>query len=547
MEIVLSRYTNFLFGWRDTMLKVSNDDFTYTDISSPDKIIHHINDLDYGFKTNNDNGTDCFVIPIKSKDNIYLISLDVSKDNNTSNDFLVFCDYYNYHKHAFMLNIESKDFLFTEQYKLNPKEIVLSLKLYSGIAFHKEILLNLRNNLVVIKTISDATNKKINSIKNEIIQNGESKGFCNFEQEISDKYPDMPLDNESYSLQTEHNFDLNNIDRIRDVYLALCRIIFEIRRSLAERSINSNKKFGNKLDLIMRFIFAKGNINQLDVHIKKNNELKQMYLNGLELNKQYRKKLKDYLNNHSINSHFCIKCGNLLLITGLTNATCLFDEDCKINSILYCKSCSINMCNYCNPLLKSINCAKGHLIKPKQVSFDQVQTVNIESYCSLCDKRINANLICYSCDECLLLICPYCYDNKAINSKQPQCSCGRNLNWRRGQNTFCKKCYKQSKCFWYCFFCRLYFCASCNKTKKNICGGGHNMKEVDANMFSKENLNKNKTVLVEKLANPRIKQLIEGTNFPFNSNCNVCQTKFCFKFYVCYRCSFVKCLECCSL
>ena len=37
MEITLSKYSNFLVGWKDAVIKINNDEMTYKYVANPDK------------------------------------------------------------------------------------------------------------------------------------------------------------------------------------------------------------------------------------------------------------------------------------------------------------------------------------------------------------------------------------------------------------------------------------------------------------------------------------------------------------------------------
>ena len=74
MEITLSKYSNFLVGWKDAVIKINNDEMTYKYVANPDKgkTIHYSSIL-YGLiSIENDTEEISFVVAKKNKELIYL-------------------------------------------------------------------------------------------------------------------------------------------------------------------------------------------------------------------------------------------------------------------------------------------------------------------------------------------------------------------------------------------------------------------------------------------------------------------------------------------
>ena len=219
----------------------------------------------------------------------------------------------------------------------------------------------------------------------------------------------------------------------------------------------------------------------------------------------------------------------------MKRSNCYYDSNCTKISYFYCKLCQIHFCNYCIFYPRNLKCLKGHFLQPKLVEKNDL-------ICSICD---NQNLKCecyYICNECNdINICAYCYDKIKQNiSIEYKCDkCNNFLIWRKGLIKKCNKCNLISKCFLFCFFCKDYFCLKCYKNNTNKCGLNHDLIEMNLNHFDN-----NKTYSFGNLKNNNLYDIIYGYKMLNRSNCDICNRKFCFKYYICIRCLFIKCQGC---
>ena len=94
------------------------------------------------------------------------------------------------------------------------------------------------------------------------------------------------------------DYKLENIDKIREYYLALIRILIEIRRTVNEKVLTYNVKdekiltkeencslFLNKMDIYSRLLFAKGESVDFAELLKQNQSLSKEYKELRKTNK----------------------------------------------------------------------------------------------------------------------------------------------------------------------------------------------------------------------------------------------------------------------
>ena len=582
MEITLSKYSNFLVGWKDAVIKINNDEMTYKYVANPDKgkTIHYSSIL-YGLiSIENDTEEISFVVAKKNKELIYLHY----NKNNDYDKFHLFCNYFNYLKYTFRLNEESFKFLNKERYKLNSKELYLSMNLYVNSKYFVEIYSNTKSNRLMATSISDAIDKRVTVANMEKTYHSKEDENVFLVEDIKKDIKQIFYNEDIekrvayYLMRKDNNKDykLENIDKIREYYLALIRILIEIRRTVNEKVLTYNVKdekiltkeencslFLNKMDIYSRLLFAKGESVDFAELLKQNQSLSKEYKELRKTNKNSKIKLKEFIDKNPYQLFFCYKCGNLLFKTDNTPSTCNFDPKCESNSFFYCKLCAINYCTYCIYYPRKLQCIRGHLLKTN-ISSEK------ESICSLCENTIPVNQCNYTCNECdsNLRLCAFCYDDYKNNSPSLyKCSCGRELYWKRGVVCKCRKCLRYSKCFWFCFFCNNYYCAKCYTTNRNFCGLMHRMDEVNLNLIEDSKLsNRNSTMNggvssigglfskkaapvyqsgeKGKFANKQLNDIIHGYQLLHKTNCDVCRREFCFKFYICYRCMYIKCVNC---
>ena len=217
---------------------------------------------------------------------------------------------------------------------------------------------------------------------------------------------------------------------------------------------------------------------------EQNQELKNIYKAAQNANKELRGRLKEFVEQNNLTLYYCVRCGHILTKTEKTSSNCYFDSDCRSNSFFYCKMCNINYCTYCILYPKKMKCSHGHLLKP----YINKDTRNS---CDVCGNNIMQMQCYYYCNDCFApTVCAFCYEDIKNNEIIPgKCICGKDLQWKRGVVHQCRKCQKKKKCFWFCLFCKYYYCTKCFGTIKNRCGMMHKMTEINLNLV-KINLNK---------------------------------------------------------
>ncbi len=558
MEIDLEKYSNFIIGWKDSHFTISKDSLIYYSYINHNTIhIYHLSDLYYSFFTL-DNNKLIIKIPKKNySDDIKLKPIE----NMDEIEFRLFLFYLNYTKLSLEVNIDCFNYLQIEKYSLNTKEMYLNMNLYVTEKYYKEIIGNIN------KKKSEANSYLIIMKKQYFL--GEKTSFLddiyNDLKDLNEKmFDDKKLNeissNEIVEINTlnkmkidnsENNkYHLENIDKLRQYYLSLIRLLIEFRRTIFERLITSNYKIYtisnitdnnikfNKLDIVSRFLFIKeGDLNINDLE-KKNEELKNNKIDLLKSNENLLKALKNYIKENNYQLYYCFKCGNIVSKTEIKSSNCNYDKNCQNNiSYFYCKLCQIHFCNYCIFFPKNLKCLKGHFYKPKLQNIKNLS-------CSLCDNQNLNNECYYICDQCNdINICSYCYDKIKKNiTYEYKCEiCNNSLLWRKGLIKKCNKCNFITKCFWHCFFCKNFYCPNCLQTEKNKCGLNHNLIEINLN--HDEEINNNFTE--RKINNHNhINEIIYNCKMLNRTNCDICHKKFSFKYYICIRCFYIKCQAC---
>lgn len=586
MEITLSKYSNFILGWKEALFKLSNDEMSYTYTSNPLKSTNiNYNSICYSiFSIDNENEEISLIIPKKNKEFIYL-HFNKNEDYEKLN---LFGNYLNFLKYAFRINEESFNFLKHEKFKLNTKELFLTMNLYVSNKYFCEIYANTKSNKLLANSVVDAIEKRtIVANIQELYHSKDNKDLYLVEdlkkdlnniflnEENDKKLAEFMKDKDK---KQKNPYNLENIDKVREYYLALIRILIEVRRTVSERMITTSLKENvieqdkenneslslNKMDIYSRLLFVKGEDLTYAELLKKNNSLTKKMKEIKKENKDKKSLLKTYVEKTNYQLNFCYKCGNILFLTELVAPTCKFDLKCTPNSYFFCKVCKIHYCTYCSYYPKNLQCTQNHQLTATISSIEP-------SICSLCNNTIPVDQTSYECGKCNdineLILCSFCYDEYSKNNPPiNKCSCGKELCWKRGVITKCNKCLKISTCFWFCFFCKIYFCSKCYSTNKNYCGLMHKMEEINLNLVEDSKLlnrissmNNNSLNYKEifskkgsiyqsqekgKYVNNQLNDIIHGFQMLNKSNCDVCKRNFCFKYYICYRCLYIKCLNC---
>ena len=516
MEMVFNTDEGIITSSEEFKLKIGIDDILYYPIDCDDiqdiKLIHFI-DLQYGFiYINNEKNQIKIIIP-NNNDDIDDIVLNKNKSIDLDKLKKFIC-YYNYYKSSYFYNLQCNALMNKALKNLNSKELYMNMNLYVTKKYFKEIATKMNSyKPLYLSFLTVTENKcKINKIMRNLFNENDKNNVDNEElkviielknlyeniyDKLIDKENDKDENNKSIknanNIYIHNEYHLENIDKIKEYYINLIKILNELKRSFYERIV-SNKydihdinniernKLENKLDICTRFYYIK--FKNL-----KFAELKQM-------NKPYKSKNQK------------LKKENEKLISQLKS--------------------------YCIHYPKNFKCMKNHEIK-LLVKFDKLDKNKYkEKYqCELCGRNeMKDNIsLCFKCWDCF--VCIRCKEETEkimmVNYKY-KCKCGQNLFWKRGIYTKCNKCNVFISCFWFCFFCKKSFCANCFKTYSNKCGLMHELNEV----CLEDNININK-LKVKDLFNNKI--LIKF-------NCDVCRNKFFSRFFYCSRCNFVKCYKC---
>ena len=565
MEMVLNSNEGIITSSEEIKLKIGIDDIMYYPIDYESiediKRIHFI-ELNHGFIfliIENDDIK--LIIPNKNenKDDI------VFNKNNlvTIEKLKLFICYYNYFKASYFYNIKCNQILNKAQKNINSKELYLNMNLYVTKKYFKEIAKKMNSYKPLFSSVLSVIEKrgkdnenirKLFLLKNEInygylnvvkeLKNLFENIYDKLIDEVDKKDKNISLNNNSDNIFIGNECQLENIDKLRQYYLNLIKILIELKRSYYERIV-SNKydihdilnvernKLENKLDICTRFYYIKFKNIKFSEFKSKN---KPFIDENQKLKKENEKligQLKLYIEKNNIQIYICFRCGNLLFkLPKKETSTCNYDNNCFNISYFFCKLCKIFFCSYCIHYPRDLKCIKSHDLK--KLKKNELINFKKEKYmCELCDKNEFQNNILF-CSECGdTFICKMCKEEAEKNMLvKYKCKCGNFLFWRRGLRTICNKCNLIKSCFWICFFCKKMFCVNCFKTFKNKCGLMHELNEIclDDNQIINDNKIKIKDIFINKIL--------------IRFNCNVCKNKFFSKFFYCPRCNFIKCYKC---
>ena len=566
MEMVLNSDEGIITSSEEIKLKIGIDDIMFfpLDYESVEDIkrVHFI-ELKPGFIfVNKENDDIKLIIPNKNEDKNDII---FNKNNLINIEKLkLFICYYNYFISSYYYNIKCNQILNKAQKNINSKELYLNMNLYVTKKYFNEIAKKMNSYKPLYSSVLSVIEKrgkdnenirKLFFVNNDKINYGYLnviKELKNLYENIYDKLIDeedkkdenIILKNNSNNVFISNECQLENIDKMKQFYLNLIKILSELKRSYYERIV-SNKydihdilnvernKLENKLDICTRFYYIKFKNIKFSEFKSKN---KPFIDENQKLKKENEKligQLKLYIEKNNIQIYICFRCGNLLFkLPKKETSTCNYDNNCFNISYFFCKLCKIFFCSYCVHYPRDLKCIKSHDLQ--KIKKNELINFKKEKYmCELCGKNEFQNNISF-CSECGdTFICKMCKEEaeKSMLVKY-KCRCGNFLFWRRGLRTICNKCNLIKSCFWICFFCKKMFCVNCFKTFKNKCGLMHELNEIclDDNQIINDNKIKIKDIFINKIL--------------IRFNCNVCKNKFFSRFFYCPRCNFIKCYKC---
>ena len=565
MEMVLNSNEGIITSSEEIKLKIGIDDIMYYPIDYESiediKRIHFI-ELNHGFIfVNNENDDIKLIIPNKNEDKDDIV---FNKNNFVTIEKLkLFICYYNYFKASYFYNIKCNQILNKAQKSINSKELYLNMNLYVTKKYFKEIAKKMNSYKPLFSSVLSVIEKrgkdnenirKLFLLKNEInygylnvvkeLKNLFENIYDKLIDEVDKKDKNISLNNNSDNIFIGNECQLENIDKLRQYYLNLIKILIELKRSYYERIV-SNKydihdilnvernKLENKLDICTRFYYIKFKNLKFSEFISMN---KPYIIENQNLKKENGKlisQLKLYIEKNNIQIYICFRCGNLLFkLPKKEVSTCNYDNNCFNISFFFCKLCKIYFCSYCIHYPRDLKCIKSHDLK--KIKKNELINFKKEKYmCELCGKNEFKTNILF-CSECNnTFICKICKEEaeKSMLVKY-KCKCGNFLFWRRGLRTICNKCNLIKSCFWICYFCKKMFCVNCFKTFKNKCGLMHELNEIclDDEQIINDNKIKVKDIFINKIL--------------IRFNCNVCKNKFFSRFFYCPRCNFIKCYKC---
>ena len=566
MEMVLNSDEGIITSSEEIKLKIGIDDIMYFPIDYETvediKRVHFI-ELKPGFIfVNKENDDIKLIIPNKNEDKNDII---FNKNNLINIEKLkLFICYYNYFISSYYYNIKCNQILNKAQKNINSKELYLNMNLYVTKKYFNEIAKKMNSYKPLYSSVLSVIEKRGKDNENIrklfFVNNNEInyeylnviKELKNLYENIYDKLIDKKdkkdkniiLKNNSDNVFISNECQLENIDKIKQYYLNLIKILSELKRSYYERIV-SNKydihdilnvernKLENKLDICTRFYYIK----YKNIKFSEFKSINKPYIiENQKLKKENEKlitQLKLYIEKNNIQIYICFRCANLLFkLPKKETSTCNYDNNCFNISYFFCKLCKIFFCSFCIHYPRDLKCIKSHDLK--KIKKNEIINLKKEKYmCELCDKNEFQNNILF-CSECGdTFICKMCKEEaeKSMLVKY-KCKCGNFLFWRRGLRTICNKCNLIKSCFWICFFCKKMFCVNCFKTFKNKCGLMHELNEIclDDNQIINDNKIKIKDIFINKIL--------------IRFNCNVCKNKFFSRFFYCPRCNFIKCYKC---
>ena len=565
MEMVLNSNEGIITSSEEIKLKIGIDDIMYYPIDYESiediKRIHFI-ELNHGFIfVNNENDDIKLIIPNKNEDKDDIV---FNKNNFVTIEKLkLFICYYNYFKSSYFYNITCNQILNKAQKNINSKELYLNMNLYVTKKYFKEIAKKMNSYKPLFSSVLSVIEKrgkdnenirKLFLLKNEInygylnvvkeLKNLFENIYDKLIDEVDKKDKNISLNNNSDNIFIGNECQLENIDKLRQYYLNLIKILIELKRSYYERIVSNKydihdilnverKKLENKLDICTRFYYIKFKNLKFSEFISMN---KPYIIENQNLKKENEKlisQLKLYIEKNNIQIYICFRCGNLLFkLPKKEVSTCNYDNNCFNISFFFCKLCKIYFCSYCIHYPRDLKCDRSHDLK--KIKKNELINFKKEKYmCELCGKNEFKTNILF-CSECNnTFICKICKEEaeKSMLVKY-KCNCGNFLFWRRGLRTICNKCNLIKSCFWICFFCKKMFCVNCFKTFKNKCGLMHELNEIclDDEQIINDNKIKVKDIFINKIL--------------IRFNCNVCKNKFFSRFFYCPRCNFIKCYKC---
>ena len=565
MEMVLNSNEGIITSSEEIKLKIGIDDIMYYPIDYESiediKRIHFI-ELNQGFIfVNNETDDIKLIIPNKNDDKDDIV---FNKNNFVTIEKLkLFICYYNYFKSSYFYNITCNQILNKAQKNINSKELYLNMNLYVTKKYFKEIAKKMNSYKPLFSSVLSVIEKrgkdnenirKLFLLKNEInygylnvvkeLKNLFENIYDKLIDEVDKKDKNISLNNNSDNIFIGNECQLENIDKLRQYYLNLIKILIELKRSYYERIVSNKydihdilnverKKLENKLDICTRFYYIKFKNLKFSEFISMN---KPYIIENQNLKKENEKlisQLKLYIEKNNIQIYICFRCGNLLFkLPKKEVSTCNYDNNCFNISFFFCKLCKIYFCSYCIHYPRDLKCDRSHDLK--KIKKNELINFKKEKYmCELCGKNEFKTNILF-CSECNnTFICKICKEEaeKSMLVKY-KCRCGNFLFWRRGLRTICNKCNLIKSCFWICYFCKKMFCVNCFKTFKNKCGLMHELNEIclDDEQIINDNKIKVKDIFINKIL--------------IRFNCNVCKNKFFSRFFYCPRCNFIKCYKC---
>ena len=299
---------------------------------------------------------------------------------------------------------------------------------------------------------------------------------------------------------------------------------------------NNNEEFDYNMRTYSEII-ENENIKDIDSKITKkknrNERIQSRIVTSLNSNSKMKENLKTLILSQNIKLYFCIRCNSLIRKTLIEKSNCNFDDTCTNRSFFYCKKCKLHLCTKCVSYQRGMKCSKNHNYFQKPVNTKE------EIKCLICNK---SNVFpYYECKYCKEQICSNC--SVGITSRQISCfNCNNELNWRKCIYTSCDRCHKLSDCFYFCICCDYSICLNCSSLPKNICGGLHNLKEID---LMKDYFPANNNNIIQEGNNIFNKIYCYNYEILFNGKCSLCNaTVGKKKIWSCLRCSFFLCEKC---
>ena len=455
MEMVLNSNEGIITSSEEIKLKIGIDDIMYYPIDYESiediKRIHFI-ELNHGFIfVNNETDDIKLIIPNKNEDKDDIV---FNKNNFVTIEKLkLFICYYNYFKSSYFYNITCNQILNKAQKNINSKELYLNMSLYVTKKYFKEIAKKMNSYKPLFSSVlsvienrgKDNENiRKLFLLKNEInygylnvvkeLKNLFENIYDKLIDEVDKKDKNISLNNNSDNIFIGNECQLENIDKLRQYYLNLIKILIELKRSYYERIVSNKydihdilnverKKLENKLDICTRFYYIKFKNLKFSEFISMN---KPYIIENQNLKKENEKlisQLKLYIEKNNIQIYICFRCGNLLFkLPKKEVSTCNYDNNCFNISFFFCKLCKIYFCSYCIHYPRDLKCDRSHDLK--KIKKNELINFKKEKYmCELCGKNEFKTNILF-CSECNnTFICKICKEEaeKSILVVKYQC------------------------------------------------------------------------------------------------------------------------------